>query len=285
MAVYQTLDISGSISFDNWVLNSKIVAITNEDKRYPAKNLLDPRISKTYRTTQLFDERNGFFQIGLDLGSAMLPTIFAMINTNITKTTGNGAYLIGATNALFTTGTIIYDAFPLYETHTNVLRWYIDTPSTNPPGAEKQYWAFRMYPNDWGNGFTDDQYIEIGNLWLGEYQELKHNYGSKISQFDKSSKSQSFGGATYVDEINSGFSLTSEMPYVSRTARQSLVEGFSTYSKRSHVLLDFEPFINDITSEVGGLNAYYGKLDGIMNGSNQFNGFTNMQVSFREALG
>jgi len=284
MAVYKFLDIPSAASFENFILSSNIISVTNENKLHPAKNLLDPIKSNTYRTTSVFNERNGYFQIVFDLGSARLPTVLAIVNSNITKITGSGAYLIGATNQALTTSTIVYDAFPLYQTHTGVLRWYLDTPSTNPPGVAKRYWGFRMYPNDWGNSFTGDSYFEFGNIWLGDYVEIKHNYGSSISQSDTSMKSLSFGGATYVDENRLGHKVSLSMSLVPRLVRNDVVAGFKTYRKSSHILLDFEPYVNDVTSLVGGHNAYYGKLGNSIKSSIQFSGHADMFVTFNEAL-
>jgi hypothetical protein len=285
MAVYKTLTTySGTISFDNYIIGSKIVKITDEDKLYPASNLLNPIMSKTFRTNKIFNERNGYFQVGFDVGSAVTPTVLALINTNITKTSGSGCYLIGSTSADFSTSQTIYDAFPLYETKTRVLRWYLDTPTTNN-GLSKQYWAIRFYPNDWGNGFVDDSYFEIGNIWLGTYSELKHNYASKISKYDLSSREKSFSNSVFVDQNDSGHKVTSQMPYVTKSTRQTFINNFYTYRSNSHVLLDFEPFIDDVSSSTGGLNCYYGKLDDKIGIDIQFSGLTNMNVGFMESVG
>lgn len=283
MAVYKQLTISGAVSFENKVLGAKIINITNQSKTHPASNLISPIMSKTYRTTKLFDSSTGYFQIVFDFGTAFLPTILAMINTNITKTTGFGAYLIGSTSADLSTSQVIYDSFPLYETHTRVLRWYLDTPSTGSAAA-KRYWGFRMYPTDWGNDFTSDSYFEIGNIWLGTYSELKHGYGSKIDNTDKSKRSTSFGGATYVDAISNGYALSADMPLVTRTTRQNLITNYKNFTIATHSIVDFEPFINDVTSSVGGMNAFYGKLGNSVKSDLQFDGIANMSISFLEVL-
>lgn len=282
MAVSKTLTYSGAISFLNWIMDSTIVSITNENSNYPAKNLLNPIMSKTYRTTKLFNEHNGYFQVGFDLGTDRTPTIAGIINSNIIKTSGNGLYLIGSSSPDFSTSTTYYNALPLYETKTRVLRWYLDTPTSN--NGAKRYWAFRFYPNDWGNGFTIDSFFEFGNFWLGEYQDLRHDYQSSINQFDKSKKSMSFSGATYVDENNIGYSLTASMPWVNKASRQSLISNYYTYRNNSHVLVDFEPFIDDTTSSVGGMNCFYGKIYDTIKTNIQFSGYTDLQINFRESV-
>lgn len=283
MAVSKTLTYSGAISFLNWTIDSTIVSVTNEAINYPAKNLLNPIISKTYRTTKLFNEHNGYFQIGFDLGVDRTPTIAGIINSNITKTTGTGLYLIGSTSPDFSTSLTYYDGLSLYETKTRVLRWYLDTPTQNN-GLAKRYWAFRFYPNDWGNGFTTDTFFQFGNFWLGEYQELRHDYGSSINQYDTSKKSMAFGGATYVDQNSSGYSLSTTMPWVNKSSRQSLISNYYTYRKNTHVLLDFEPFIDDNTSSVGGMNCFYGKIGDTVKSTMQFSGYANMQLNFKESV-
>lgn len=283
MAVSKTLTYSGAISFLNWTIDSTIISVTNENQNYPAKNLLNPIMSKTYRTTKLFNEHNGYFQVGFDLGTDRTPTIAGIINSNITKTSGSGLFLIGSTSPDFSTSLTYWDGLPLYETKTRVLRWYLDTPTLNN-GLAKRYWAFRFYPNDWGNGFTSDSFFEFGNFWLGEYQDLRHNYQSKITQYDTSKKSESFSGATFVDQNNSGYALTASMPWVTKASRQSLISNFYTYRKNTHVLVDFEPFINDTTSTVGGMNCFYGKIHDTIKADVQFSGYTNLQLDFRESV-
>lgn len=282
MAVYKTLQYSGAISFLNWIIDSNIISVTNEASNYPATNLLNPIMSKKYRTTKLFNEHNGYFQIGFDLGTDRAPTVAAIINSNITKISGNGLYLIGSSSPDFSTSLTYYDSLPLYNTKTKVLRWYLDTATvTNGP---KRYWAFRFYPNDWGNGFTSDSFFEFGNFWLGEYYELKHNYQSQIIHYDSSTKSQSFGGSIYVDDNNSGYNLTAIMPYVYRYWRQQLINNFYTYRKNTHILVDFEPFIDDISSSVGGINCFYGKLSDRIRADFQFSGYTNLDLQFKESV-
>lgn len=283
MATYKTLTYSGAISFLNWINDSTIVSVTNEASNYPAKNLLNPIMSKTYRTTKLFNEHNGYFQIGFDLGSAKTPTLAGIINSNITKTSGSGLFLVGSTSADFSTSLTYWDGLPLYETKSRVLRWYLDTPTVNN-GLSKRYWAFRFYPNDWGNGLTADNFFEFGNFWLGEYSDLRHSYQSQILQFDKSKKSNAFGGATFVDTNSAGYQLAAAMPYVQKASRQSLITNFYTYRKNTHIIVDFEPFIDDISSSVGGMNCFYGKISDKLKASFQFSGYSDISLVFREAV-
>ena len=74
------------------------------------------------------------------------------------------------------------------------------------------------------------------------------------------------------------------MPWVTKASRQSLISNFYTYRKNTHVLVDFEPFINDTTSTVGGMNCFYGKIHDTIKADVQFSGYTNLQLDFRESV-
>ncbi len=279
MANSKALSASGALSFENLLLSAKLVSVTNQNKLYPATNLLDPRKSMATRTTRSFVEYSGYFQYVFDFLAAVSPTVFAIIGSNIVKTSGNGVYLIGADDALLTTNTVIYDTLTLYPAWNDVLRWYLDTP-TSGSGA-KRYWGIRFYPYTWGSLITDD-FFEFGNFWMGNFLEIGHSYDTNFKGVDNATYEESAGGSRFYDRQLSTESASVAMPMTEVVKRQSLYSNFMEFGTNCHMLLDLEAFSTDDSAK--GHAQYYGKIDSSLNSKIQMGRLSDIDFDFLKAI-
>lgn len=278
MPSYGPLDSPGAISFKNEIMTSTIVSVMNENKLYPASNLIDPRKFYTYRTTRSFNEHLGFFQVVFKTTAVIEPTVLALINTNITKTTGTGCMLLGSSSADLSTDLLSYVALPLYEAHNGIHIWYLGTPEIQLGASALQYWALRIYPNNWGADLVTDPYFEIGNIWLGDYTPLNFDYSTDVGSVDQSTFDSAHSGAEYHDGPQVRYDGKTSIPMEERSIRQELMSNFRTYGKNTHVLIDLEAYSED--DSLKGHGHFYGKLDGGIQAKAQYGGYSDIDLDF-----
>jgi hypothetical protein len=230
----------GALWLENWVLDATIAGYSGQHANYPAKNLLTPHRSDSWRSASA----SGDQQVVFDLGSAKFPTAFAL--TDINFDAGATIVLSGADNAGFSGGAR-WD-FPLYEQDPTgkVVRWY-PNPNDATSGTEIPYRFWRvLIPT----GTLAIPY-EIGNVWLGEYTPIRPWAGTRIRTRNPSTRTRSYGRAMWTDPLPSHREV--EVPIGGLTMEEAYeFEALVRAQGSRHAILDLHAYSTDAVMKRGG---------------------------------
>jgi len=176
-------------------------AASTEHIDYPLSNLVDPRLSRVFRTT---DDDDEYIVIS---GTDITADAIAILNHNITsgatiKIQGNDTDAWGAPSF---EQSITWAEYAIFQTFTS---------------GEYNYW--RLFIDDASN---PDEYIQIGRLFLGEVLEMP---GMKADQEidDGITDSVDFSpsGQVYGDTGIDYRTMTINFPYISEDERVDIRE-------------------------------------------------------------
>lgn len=268
---------AGALWLTNWILSSTIADYTAQAALYPVKNLLTPHRSETWRSDNATDDHYVIF----DLGSAMLPTCLALTDVNF----DGGTYirLRGSTDSAQVSGVVYWD-LPLYsqDSVSKILRWYLGTP-TSGSAAAKQYWGVRILPASFGSYNTDEDFFEIGSVFLGEYTNITPDQGVRISAKDPSDRMKAYGRAQWADPIRSYHQIDLTLDGLTFSELYTLKKLIVAQGS-SHAILDVHAYSSDAVVKAGG--CFYGYFDESPT-SGRLSSPTNneLTLSFEEASG
>lgn len=159
----ESLPESASISFENWVQSlGTIYSQSSQEDLYPASNLT--LFDRTARWWTVNATDNGIAWV--DLGTAKLPTLLALIDSNLDS--GETVTLKGADDSNITTNVLTW-TFTTWEQSDigKTLRWYMGDPDSGSAAA-RRYWQL-ILP---ANGTSDSQH-QLGGWWLGEHEDFQ----------------------------------------------------------------------------------------------------------------
>ena len=280
MASNKTLTEPGAISFKNLLLGASLTHITDEDPKYPARNLINPSPGEKYRTRWKMDTNTGYFRVAFKLKESASPTMLGIIRSNITATDANWVRLTGSNNADFSSTNVTFDTFPYYDGHNNIWLYYIDTDNpTSGTYDSYLYWAFDFYPNDDGL-VSAESYYEFGTLWLGTYSTMGVAYGAAASLTDSSARTTTKGGVITAGSVNPYYEGRISLKDRPRTERQAIMDSFRDYGHSGRIVVDVES--NNSTPGIRGHGQYYCKLDDTMRNKHLYDGISDLDIKFSE---
>lgn len=249
----ESLPASGMYALDNFIFDSaaSIIASAPAADLYPASNLLLRLRSKRYRTT------SGAAQsVDIDLGSAKLPTMLALIDLNLDTAAASGIALVGSENTSFTdspSGSLLTWTLTPYlpSDDGGIVRWYLGDPDAGSAAA-KRYWRLTMQ-----SGIQSGAYHQLGVIWLGTYTDMKPDPGVDIDGVASASTAYSYNGAAYIDELPIERSISFDL------RKLPLLEAFAKKDELDvhagkHLIVDIHASTTDAAVKPEG--AMYGLL-------------------------
>lgn len=192
------LPTHGAVWLDNWILGSTIASVTSQHENYPARMLLTPHRSDSWRSLSATVPTGVVF----DFGERRLPTAFALIEANFTG--GAEIRLRASADATQSVDEVIWD-LPLYAPDPvgQVVRWYLGTP-TSGTARPRRFWSLRWRPNNVGSYFTAGDFFELAVPWLGEYVPIIPASGTRIRTRNPTPRTRSYGRAMWSDPLPPG---------------------------------------------------------------------------------
>ena len=290
MATEKTIS-SAAISFANFMTSSSSSALTEtaaehgsstnmstEQSLYPRSNLTSPQRSKTWRSSDTGVKKH--VAIAMDAGSYRIPTVFALVNSNLSYNTAVFLVAGGATETLtvqpnertITATQIMLQGsnsssfansqdftYNLYEADSDngVLRFYIDKDDDNAAigGLGLRYWRVVFNKDS-----TASPYVELGQFWLGTVTEIAPEIGSlKSTQNDPSPVSASYGGTQYYDSIDPVRTINFGVKHAEDAAEVIPLQKLAAASGATReALIDISAWSTDATRKAS--DTYYGRL-------------------------
>lgn len=170
---------------------------------YGVDNLLLPQRAYKMRTIGI-NSSTLSFSFGIDVSistdgvyssqRSFQPTMFAVIGSNISKTSGNGFNLTGSSSQLFTSP-VVYSNLQLYDSEgSDILLWYLDTPSSGTLLSGLPYWRIDFTPDA---TWTSDSFIEISSFFLGCHYPFDADYGTSSGLQFYSKAGNNYNGSRF----------------------------------------------------------------------------------------
>ena len=265
-AILSTVNMFGDVS------GSGIVAVTSERNLFRKERLADPKRGRPWRSTS-----DGSTNIDLQIGTADLPQVFALIGSNLSAS--QTVRLTQADDADFTTNVAYWDFTTYAQSMRKVLRWYLGTADSGT-AANRLYWRVNL-PN---NGADSDDYHELAGIWLGDYTSLPIDLGMSRQVVDPSVVAVSDGGAEYPDTRSTFHEIDASSSYVPEADSISIMDQVDAAGRVRHCLLDLFAPTSDDTIRANG--TYYGKLgsgESIMEFARELQVRDSLDYSFRES--
>ena len=246
----ESLPTSATLSVSNLVLASgaSCYAATSEATFYPKTNLQSGLRSKRWRSVG-----TGQQDLDFDLGSAQLPSIIALIDSNLG--TSKTLTVYASDSSSFGTGeTYTYSSWSYSQSRAGVLRLYRGGPDSGSATA-RRYWRIRLPSSG-----TSSSYHEIGVVWLGAIIDVAFEYGATNKIVDPSKVVESYAGAKYFDSLRTMREIDISVPLITEATVFSMERSLETSGGSTFVLLDL--FGSTSTATKKASSAYYGTLDG-----------------------
>jgi len=256
-----------------------IISVTQGERYgYPKEALLDVRRSVTWRSLHRNDTKiTGTFR------SPSLPNFVSLVNSNLklpTFPTFGRAEFHLCDNTDFPINARHTWLLPLYEQDWNprtrlgrhTLRWYLGAPDVSYPDLQspaipRQYWRLelrlqspynvRTYDGDLSG--VEDNFFEIGVVYLGQWIAFPNNYGRRVAHGDLSSVHVSGGGAKY----------TLPGPRYHRVEIESLLDDTSSIALRQavdlvgiHRRVIYDEFAYSTSATHKAIGCRYGQIEG-----------------------
>jgi len=243
---------SGALWLDNWILSSTLASYSSQKALYPAKNLLSPHRSETWRSTSSATDQSVVF----DLGSAKLPTALALTDVNFDG--GTSLRLTGATNSALSSG-VVFWTLPLYaqDDVSKILRWYLGVP-TSGVAAAKQFWGIQFLPGTLGSYNTTEDLLEMGSVFLTSHTNITPDQGVRIATKDPSDRQKAYGRAQWSDPIRSYHQIDLTVADLTFSEMYALKKQIVAQGS-SHAILDIHAYSTDAVVKAGG--CFYGYFD------------------------
>ena len=245
----ESLPTSATLSVANLTLASgaSCLAATSEATFYPRTNLQSALRSKKWRSVG-----TGQTDLDFDLGSAQLPTIIALIDSNLDASKTVTIY--ASDSSAFGSGeTYTYTSATYTQGRAKVLRFYRGAPDSGSATA-RRYWRIRLPSSG-----TSSTYHELGVVWLGAYIDVAFEYGATNKIVDPSHVVESYSGARYFDALRTMRDIDISVPLITETTVHSMERSLETAGGSTFVLLDL--FGSTSTTTKKASSGYYGTLD------------------------
>lgn len=279
---------TATISLDNYVVNplSSVGNATSEQRYYRANSLLSGLRGEPWRATSVSAQ-----SIDIDIGIARTPgaaggiRTFGLINYNgypggftvtLSSLTGIGGSVVS---------TWSYTTY-IPASINRVLRWFIGNHDGGAAGAASRYWRIGL-PTSFAIGAdypgSLDSFLQLGNVWLGDYTEIGYDKGARIRLVDPSIETRARSGAAYHDKLWPYHEVDLKVPLLeAATLYPILKERLDLVGGTTRVLLDMHS--KETADYWRAHGAYYGRLD-LKGGSEQtlsFSLYGDLKLSFVE---
>lgn len=243
MAIAEVTPSGATMGKANYALSASVVSATTSASLYPKENAINPQRTKRWRSTSSTSAQ----KIVIDLGAAYSPTMLAIVDCNIRS--GETVTLkMSTTSVMGSPESISLTTYP-QTTPGGVLVWYF-----SGWGSSRQFVEVTLPANG-----TDDDYYEIGAIYLGTYDTFVIDKGLRIETVDPSVRSESYSGNVFVDGQVAyhtiGFDVTL-LTYAEAYAFKSQFARATT----THTILDIHAFNRDVSSAavVTPASTFYG---------------------------
>jgi len=243
MAVAATTPSGATMGNINHIATATSVTATTEATLYPASNLLDPHRTKRWRSTTKASNQDIVF----DLGQTREPIMLALVDCNIAS--GQTVTLTMATDSSISTSTESISLTTYAQAEPGrVLVWYFSGWN-----AAKQYVRVRLPANG-----TDDDYYEVGAIYLGTHNTFALSKGVKLQTVDPSVRSESYGGNVYLDAQTAYHTVDFDVELLSFSEAYAYKTLFDL-GVTAHTVLDLHAF-NRETFFTTPASVFYGFL-------------------------
>ena len=269
----EILPASGTISTANLcsAAGASVLAATSQRTFYPKENLITPRRSELWRAVG-----TGAQSLDFDLGSAQLPAIFALIDSNLGS--GKTVVIQGSDVSGFSTGeTYTFTTWSYAQGAGRTLRLYRGGPDSGSATA-RRYWRVTLP----ASGTTEADHA-LGLVWMGAMTALEIDLGLSRKLVDRSQITRLQGGAVWADKLRVAQDIDLSVNYMTRAANHALVDSLASVGASSPVLLDIFGATTDPVDKAAG--CLYGYLDqGGISAAYRFASTTDLKLAFTEAV-
>lgn len=247
---------SGAVMLENWAVSGSIAFESDAARAlYPATNLLLPHRAKRWRVGWTGNAGENV-SVTIDLGSAKLPTAFALVDCNLPGT--GSVSLLGADSIDMISSPVGWTLPLQVATMSGVRLWYPTAGEVvlGTAGA-RRYWRITFDETTYGPyGWETD--LEVGAVWLGAYSAIVPDSGATMQIIDPSGRVASYGGSDWIDPLPAYRGCDLSLQALSHSALYTLKAGIHAALK-SHILLDLHAYSSNATIRDGGL--LYGKFE------------------------
>lgn len=228
MAVAEVTPTGATMGKANYARTAAGVSATTEAALYPEKNLVDPQRTKRWRSTSSTVDQT----FVLDLGAAYSPTMLALVDCNVDP--GETITLKMSTDSEMTSPETLALTSYAQQTPGGVLAWYFSGWT-----ASRQYLSVTLPANG-----TDDDYFQVGAVYVGTYDTFALNQGVKIELTDPSIRSQAYGGTVYIDSQTAFHTVSFDVAFLSFAEAYTFKAQFAAAASQ-HTVLDVHAFNRD----------------------------------------
>lgn len=184
------------------------------------------------------------------------PTVFGVIGSNITKTSGNGFTLEGSDSSTFS-GAATYSNFQLYDqSASDVMLWYLDTPSSGTAGSTAingRYWRISCTPD---STWTSDGYLEISSFFLGTHYGFDRDNASNETLESYSKSGSNYEGSRFYSSKSTVRSFNISSTLLDQTTRTQLGNDIKMGRHNMECIIDTSSSIDNATADRGRGLAY-----------------------------
>jgi hypothetical protein len=276
------------ISLENYtVARSASVANAPDalDRDHRVANLLSPLRGETWRIP------SGPASVDIDLGTARTPgavggiRVFGLVNYNgfpggftvtLKSITGLGGSVVS---------TWSYTTYAPASVN-RLVRWFVGNHDGGAAGAASRYWRIGI-PYSFGLGADRpgavDSFIQLGNVWLGDWTEIGYDRGARIRLVDPSIETKSRSCAAYHDKLWPFHEVDLKVPLLqAATLYPALKERLDVAGGTTRMLLDLHSASSADYERAHG--AFYGRIDpkGGAEQTLSFSQYGDLKLSFAE---
>lgn len=226
---------------------------------YGPENLMLEQRSRKMRTRNLggttlyfYFELEGVRSVD-SISCALLdfePTVFAVIGSNITKTSGNGFTVEGASTDAFS-GATTYSNLQLYDQSTsNIMLWYLDIPTSGSiyNTTTNQFWRISCTPD---STWTNDGYLEISSFFLGRYYDFDRDASTNELLESYSKTGSNHEGSRFYLGRSTVRSLDVSSSLLARNTRIALGNDIKTGRHNMECIMDTSANVDNATADRG----------------------------------
>lgn len=258
---------SGALWMNNFVDDATIneVSSSTAEDLYSLSAQLSPlRSERTWFENGTPSEK----AISFDMGSAVTPTCFAVIGSNIES--GQALRLYGAETADMATNLVTWSmtTYAQADPH-DVLKFYLGVQDSGSSPIARRYWQVRFN--------TAESYVKVGSIYIGTYTDIRPSPVSDTFR-DPSKIAYASGGAPYVDRLPWYTQASFRVGVLDRGDYYALRAGIMSHGSR-HLLIDVHA--NDSDAGVRPYSARWGLVAKGSPVSGSMKSVTNNSVSIK----
>lgn len=262
--------MSLNFNYINYLEDATPVTYSNQESTFPASNVTHPFRSKSWRTQAGYVTNQ---YIIFDAGWQVRPTTFILINEQrgIQLSPNATITVEGSNDGNFGTPvvsvSIPWDSQFIYKYHATA------------------FGACRFYKVKISDPYSIDNYIEVGNMYLGEtlnFTSTDLNLGWDDTKIDDSIKTESDGGEPWFDVKTKRDKYGFEFKYMSKEDRDNIEEMMRTVGKHKPLYISLDPELK-ISASQAELSRYV-RFTKDATFSNVFYRLYNLQMEVEEAI-